>query len=352
MRQLKCKLVSEMKYIRKIPRAEEITEKYAITREQKIKREQRIEEIRDILSGKSKKKLICIGPCSADREDAILEYCLRLAKLQDKVYDKFLFIPRVYTSKPRTSGTGYKGILHRPIPECQSDNLIAGIIAVRNMHLQVIRQTGLFPADEMLYPETTYYFIDLLAYVTIGARSVEDQGHRLTASGLELPVGLKNPMSGDLATLLNSISATQFPQSMIYRGWEVETEGNPYTHAILRGYLDSSGKMCPNYHYENLCEFFDRYQKVNLKNMAVLVDCNHCNSRKRFAEQIRIAKEIHNICSTNNTLKQFVKGLMIESYIQDGSQMVGEGIYGKSITDACLGWDKTEHLVLDLYNSD
>lgn len=338
-----------MQFVRRLPEVDEIKEEYSLNEAQRKKRENRIKEIRDILSGASAKKIICIGPCSADREDAVLEYMIRLAELQEKVKDRFLFIPRVYTSKPRTKGTGYKGLLHRPESSHNTDDIWDGVIAVRKLHLHVIQQTGLFCADEMLYPEMIYYILDLLAYVSIGARSVENQGHRLIASGLNLPVGMKNPTNGDLSILINSISAAQSPQQMIYRGWEVKNEGNPMAHGVLRGYTDILGKMHPNYHYEDLCEFYDLYQKNNLDNMSVLIDCNHCNSGKKYDHQIRIAKEVFYLCSNNAPLNRFVKGVMIESYLEDGAQLPGGGFYGKSITDACLGWEKTEKLILEIY---
>ncbi len=337
-----------MRFIEKAPDIEEIVAEYALSEVMKKKRAERIQETQNILSGKSDKKIICIGPCSADREDAVVDYCIRLAKLQEKVIDRFLIIPRVYTGKPRTTGEGYKGMLHRPKAENQHENLIKGIIASRKMHLHVINQTGMFAADEMLYPEVTYYWLDLLGYTAIGARSVENQGHRMAASGFDVPVGMKNSMSGDLHTLLNSVLAAQRPQTMLFRGWEAETEGNAYAHAILRGFQNSEGKMCPNYHYESLCELYDLYHEMNLTNMAVLIDCNHCNSGKHYDEQIRISKEVFHTCAQNRELNSMIKGLMIESYIEDGQQMIGEGCYGKSITDPCIGWKKTEGLILQL----
>lgn len=343
-------MVIFMKFVRKLPDVNELKKDYALSSEQNKRRKDCISEINTILANRINRKIICVGPCSADREDAVIEYVLHLAKLQEKVKDKFLIIPRVYTAKPRTKGVGYKGLVHRPELHCTEDDLWEGLIAVRKMHLHVIQETGMYCADEMLYPEMIYYILDLLAYVAIGARSVEDQSHRLTASGLELPVGMKNPTSGDLKVLLNSISAAQVPQTMIYRGWEVKTEGNCYTHAILRGYTDKSEKVHPNYHYEDLCEFYDMYQKQNLKNMSLIIDCNHCNSNKRYEQQVRIAKEVMQTCNNDRAINSFVKGLMIESYLEDGCQMFGQGIYGKSITDACLGLEKTINLIMYLYN--
>lgn len=338
-----------MKFVQKLPNAEELREKFPLTQRQMEKRKEIISQLQAILEGKSRKKIICIGPCSADREDSVLEYMERLAKLQIKVEDRFIFIPRIYTSKPRTSGTGYKGLLHRPESIDNMDDLYHGLIATRKMHLHVIQQTGMFGADEMLYPEAHIYISDLLSYTAVGARSVENQQHRMVASGLDMPVGMKNPTSGDTEVMLNAIVAAQSKQALMYHGWECYTEGNQYAHAILRGFVDLSGKSQSNYHYDNLCDLHDEYQKKNLKNLSVIIDCNHSNSRKRYDEQIRIAKEVMNLCKQNKDIDFFVKGLMIESYLEDGCQMIGNGIYGKSITDPCLGWNKTERLILDLY---
>jgi 3-deoxy-7-phosphoheptulonate synthase len=337
-----------MKLIRKLPEAEELFEKYALTEEQKINRINRINEIQNVLSSEDGRKLLIVGPCSADREDAILDYMGRLAKLQEEVQDCFLIVPRVYTSKPRTNGTGYKGLLHSPLASDTQEDMLEGVIAVRKLHLHVIQNTGLFAADEMLYPESTYYIKDLLAYVAVGARSVEDQLHRMTASGIEIPVGLKNPTGGDTTALLNSVMAAQRPQRMIFRGWETYMEGNPYAHAILRGYVDKNGKMYPNYHYEHLRDFYDDYQKFQLKNNAVIVDCNHCNSGKNYELQIRIAKEVMGLCKDEVVFDKFIKGFMIESYLVDGKQLVGGGVYGQSLTDGCLGWEKTVRLIKTL----
>lgn len=337
-----------MQFVRKLPDVNEIKEEYSLTPDQQKKRGERIQEICNVLDGNDSRKLLCIGPCSADREDAVVDYMLRLAHLEERVRDKFVIIPRIYTSKPRTKGTGYKGLLHSQPLSHKSDDLWEGVIAVRKMHLHVIQATGLFGADEMLYPEMLYYILDLLSYVAVGARSVEDQGHRLTASGINVPVGMKNPTNGDMITQINSIIAAQSAQSMIYRGWEVKTEGNPYAHAILRGFTDLAGEVHPNYHYEDLCKLHDLYAKENLQGMSVVVDCNHGNSAKRYDHQPRIAKEVIQSCRLDSNLNSFVRGLMIESYIEDGAQMVGQEIYGKSITDACLGWDKTERLILEL----
>lgn len=336
-----------MKYMHKLPDADELLEMYQLTPEQKDARETKIKEVQHILTGRDNRKILLIGPCSADREDAVVEYMLRLARLQEIVSDRFVIIPRVYTSKPRTNGMGYKGLIHNP-GSANEDDLMDGVIATRKMHLHVIQKTGFYCVDEMLYPESIYYILDLLAYAAVGARSVEDQAHRMTASGLQIPVGMKNPMSGDTTSLLNAISAAQHSHSMMYRGWDVRTEGNPYAHAIFRGFVNNNGKACPNYHYEDLCEFHDKYQEFNLKNMALIIDCNHSNSGKRYAEQVRIAKEVCNICKVYKDINRLVKGLMIESYIEDGNQLPGSGVYGKSITDGCLGWEKTQELILEL----
>ena len=336
-----------MKFLKKLPDAEILKEKYSLSDALKLKRKNIISEIKLILKGKSNKKILCIGPCSADNEDAVLTYVYKLAKIAGETKDKLVIVPRIYTSKPRTTGTGYKGLLHRPLVN-NIDQISAGIIAMRKLHLHVIQETEMVTADEMLYPEATYYIEDLLGYIAIGARSVENQQHRLVASGVNVPVGMKNPTSGDLDVLLNAITAAQAPQSFLYHGWECSSEGNSYTHAILRGYVDSFGNSHPNYHYENLSELHDLYIKRNLKNMGVIVDCNHSNSNKHYDEQIRISKDVLQTCSYSKELNKFVKGLMIESYLEDGSQMIDEGVFGKSITDPCLGWNKTEKLIYEI----
>ena len=337
-----------MIFKKKLPSVEELISEYPLSEKLKGKRLQRTMEIKKILSGKDSRKILFVGPCSADREDAILDFMQKLAALDEKVKENLLIIPRVYTSKPRTRGIGYKGILHRPNPVAEHDDLLAGVIATRKMHLKVIQETGLFAVDELLYPESLYYISDLLAYVAVGARSVEDQLHRLFASGLTVPVGMKNPMNGDLNVLLNSIDAAQNPQSLIFQGWEVETKGNEYAHAILRGRVDFHNVSHPNYHYEDLCFFHDLYQKRDLKNMSTIVDCNHGNSNKQPDEQVRIAKEVMNLCGSYKGLNSFIKGFMIESYLEDGCQLIGGNVYGKSITDPCLGWMKTEKLIYEL----
>lgn len=337
-----------MIFLEKLPDVNELHDKYSLTNEQKNKRNDYLNQIQNVLSGQDTRKILIIGPCSADREDAVLDYCNRLAKLSEKVKNVFVVIPRVYTSKPRTNGTGYKGLLHDPNLSGKPDNLLSGIEAVRRIHLRVIQETGMYGADEMLYPESMYYISDLLSYAAVGARSVEDQAHRMTASGINVPVGMKNPTSGSVEVMLNSILAAQKKHRMIYRGWEVETEGNAYAHGIMRGYVDTTGKNHPNYHYEELCDCYDEYIKKNLKNMGVIIDCNHSNSGKRYDEQIRIANDVAHTCRQHAPINNFVKGLMIESYIEDGNQLYGGQVYGKSITDACLGWNKTEKLILTL----
>lgn len=336
-----------MRFFRKLPDAEELKCRLSLDHAQKEARIQRIREIQKILEGKSEKKILCAGPCSADYEPAVSDYAERLAKVSEKVSEKFLIIPRVYTSKPRSRGVGYKGLLHKP-DTMSEDNLCAGIEAMRRLHLQIIRQTGLFCLDEILYPEATYYIEDLLVYGAVGARSVENQQHRMVASGMDFAVGMKNPTSGDNEVLLNAITAAQSRQSFIYHGWECQSEGNPYAHGILRGYTDNGGRVHSNYHYEELAELHDAYVKRNLKNIGVIIDCNHCNSRKNYDEQIRISKDVLKLCRNYPGMNRFVKGFMIESYLKDGAQMVGENIYGKSITDPCLGWEKTERLIYEL----
>ena len=337
----------DMKFFRKLPVPKELKEQFpADERIVKIKQE-RDPEIRRIFEGKSDKLLLIIGPCSADREDAVLDYLTRLSKVQEKVKDKIMIIPRVYTNKPRTTGGGYKGLVHQPDPEKKPD-MLQGIIAVRELHQRAILESGLTCADEMLYPENHRYVSDLLSYVAIGARSVEDQQHRLTASGVGIPVGMKNPTGGDLSVMMNSITAAQGQHVFLYRGWEVQSLGNPYAHALLRGYVDKHGKTYSNYHYEDLNELFELYQESSLKNPGVIIDTNHANSGKHYLEQIRIAKEVMHSCHLSKDIRGLVKGLMIESYIEAGNQPVGGGCYGKSITDPCLGWEKSERLIYEI----
>ena len=336
-----------MKWNRKLPTPEEIKTQFPLRADLKEKKTQRDQEIEKIFTGKDDRLILIIGPCSADREDAVLEYIHRLCPVQEKVKDKLLLIPRIYTNKPRTTGDGYKGMLHQPDPTEKSD-MTRGLLAIRDLHSRTFAETGFTCADEMLYPENHAYLDDLLAYVTVGARSVENQQHRLTASGLGLPVGMKNPTSGDISVMLNSITAAQHPHVFEYRGWEVETTGNPLAHAILRGSVDSDGKNIPNYHYEDLMKLYERYQKKGLQNMGVIVDANHSNSGKQYLEQVRICKEVMHSCRHSTEIKSMVRGFMVESYLEDGSQKIGDGCYGKSITDPCLGWDKTERLIYDL----
>ena len=338
-----------MEFIGAIPSPEEIKRKYPLPEELAAKKEIFDNELRDIFSGKSKKIVLIIGPCSADNEKALLDYCTRLREVQDKVYDKIIIVPRVYTNKPRTTGDGYKGMLHQPDPTKKAD-MLQGLIAIRNAHLDVILKTGFFCADEMLYPENWLYLSDLLSYVAVGARSVENQQHRLVASGMDVPIGMKNPTSGDYSVMLNSITAAQHSHTFIYRSWEVESFGNPYSHAILRGYVNKHGQSLPNYHYEDLIRLYHDYKDKNLENMAVIIDANHANSNKQYLQQIRICKEVLHSMRHSDEINSMVKGFMIESYIEDGSQKIEEGIYGKSITDPCLGWDKTEKLILDIYD--
>lgn len=334
-------------FVRKLPVPSEIKEQYPVPEAAARIKIERDKEIKDVFTGNSDKFLVIIGPCSADNEEAVLDYTMRLAKVQEKVKDKLILIPRVYTNKPRTTGTGYKGMLHQPDPEKKPD-LLGGLIAIRKMHIDVISQTGLTPADEMLYPENYWFLSDVLSYVAVGARSVEDQQHRLTASGIDVPAGMKNPTSGDFSVMLNSVVAAQARQTFIYRNWEVNTPGNPLTHTILRGAVNKHGQCIPNYHYEDLNRLFQMYSKRDLANPAVVVDANHSNSNKQFKEQIRITKEVLHSCNHSTDIKSFVKGVMIESYIEEGNQKVGEGVYGKSITDPCLGWNDSERLIYEI----
>lgn len=342
--------MSSMEFVRKMPLPQEIKRDYPVGNEiQDIKRT-RDREIADVLAGKDNRLLLIIGPCSADREDAVLEYMIRLAETNRQVKEKLLIIPRVYTNKPRTKGVGYKGMLHQPDPEKKED-LLAGIIAIRQLHIRVVQETGFTCAEEMLYPANYSYLSDLLGYVAVGARSVENQEHRLVASGLGIAVGMKNPTAGDISVMMNSIAAAQSPQEFIYRTWEVRTSGNPLAHAILRGYVDSFGRSHPNYHYENLQNLLELYQESGLANPAVIVDTNHSNSGKKYMEQIRICKDVMHSRRHNPEISSLVKGLMVESYLVDGAQKVGSGVYGQSITDPCLGWEKSRELILYLADS-
>ncbi len=339
--------MNNMEFKRKLPIPKDIKEMFPITEEFKKIKKERDKEIKDILSGRSSKFMLIIGPCSADNEEAVLDYISRLKPVQEKVKDKIFIVPRVYTNKPRTTGKGYKGLLHQPDPNMNED-MLKGIIAVRETHIRALKETGFTCADEMLYPEQHRYLSDLLSYVAVGARSVEDQMHRLTASGLSIAVGMKNPTSGDFSVMMNSLVAAQSSHTFIYRNWEVTSKGNPYAHAILRGYVNKRGQSLPNYHYEDLITVCDMYHKEDLENPAIVVDTNHANSGKNYLEQIRISKEVIHSMRYNDDIRKMVKGLMIESYIEDGCQAIGENFYGKSITDPCLGWEKTERLIYDL----
>ncbi len=337
----------DMIFDRKLPIPMETKEMYPLSPALAAIVRERATQLRYIIAGQSHKLLLIIGPCSADNEDSVLEYIRRLRNVQDRVQDRIFIVPRIYTNKPRTTGDGYMGMLHQPDPDEKPD-LFKGIVAIRELHMRVLSETGFSCADEMLYPENHKYLDDVLAYVTVGARSVEDQQHRLTASGVGIPVGMKNPTGGSIDVLLNSITAAQHPHSFIYRGWQAHSPGNPYAHAILRGYVDKHGRMVPNYHYENLLQLSEAYAERCLSNPAVIVDTNHANSGKQFLEQIRIAREVMESRKASGDIRTLVKGLMIESYLEDGAQDVGGGRFGKSITDPCLGWEKTERLIYEL----
>lgn len=336
-----------MNFIRKLPIPQELKKQFSLPEKLVAVKKSRDAEIQKVFTGESNKKLLIIGPCSADREDAVLDYTARLARVQEDVKDKLIIIPRIYTNKPRTTGEGYKGMVHQPDPE-KDEDMLKGLISIRELHTRAIEQTGLTCADEMLYPENHRYLSDLLSYVAVGARSVENQQHRLTASGLDIPVGMKNPTGGDLSVMMNSLVAAQASHVFLYRGWEVKSAGNPLAHAILRGAVDPLGRTLPNYHYEDLMGLYELYQKKNLANPAVVVDANHCNSGKKYMEQIRICNEVLHSCRHSSEIASIVKGFMIESYIEDGAQKIGEGVYGKSITDPCLGWEKSEKLIYDI----
>jgi 3-deoxy-7-phosphoheptulonate synthase len=336
-----------MEFERKLAIPMEVKERFPVTAEMEAVVEKRQAALQAIFRGEDERLLLVIGPCSADREDSVLDYLGRLRTVADKVQDKLFIVPRIYTNKPRTTGDGYKGLLHQPDPTGRPD-LYQGIISTRSLHMRAVRDFGFSCADEMLYPENHRYLNDLLGYVAVGARSVENQQHRLTASGLNIPVGMKNPVSGSIPVLMNSIEAAQSGHTFLYRGWEVSTKGNPLAHAILRGFENNHSQHMPNYHYEDLQLLFDMYQQKGFENPAVIVDTNHCNSGKQPFEQPRIVKEVLSSCRYNSDIHKLVKGFMIESYIEDGSQKIGENIYGKSITDPCLGWAKTEKLVYDI----
>ena len=336
-----------MEFKRKLPTPQPIRDMYPVSPELARQKQANDRAVRDVLTGEDDRLMLLIGPCSADREDAVLDYVTRLRGLQEKVKDKILLVPRVYSNKPRTTGDGYKGMLHQPDPSKKPD-MLEGIIAIRRLHTRAVQETGFACADEMLYPENYRYLSDILGYVAVGARSVENQQHRLVASGIDVPVGMKNPTGGDLSVMMNSIYAAMGDHTFLYRGWEVETAGNPYAHAIMRGYVNEKGDSRPNYHYEDLVQLHELYAEKGIKTPACIVDCNHANSGKQYLEQIRIAKEVLHSKRHSNDINALVKGMMIESYIEDGNQKISEGTYGKSITDACLGWEKSEKLVLEL----
>ena len=336
-----------MNFQRKLPIPKKVKKEFPLTERMIQVKAQRDAEIKAVFEGTSDKFILVIGPCSADHSEPVMEYISRLRRIEDQVSDKIIMIPRIYTNKPRTTGQGYKGMLHQPDPDAKPD-LYKGIIAIRELHMAALRDYDFSCADEMLYPENYRYLSDLLSYVAVGARSVENQQHRLTASGIEVPVGMKNPTGGDLNVMMNSIMAAQASHTFLYRGWEVTSDGNPYAHSILRGFLDYTGRSTSNYHYEDLLRVQELYEKTGLQNPAVIVDTNHNNSGKQYLEQIRIAKDIVYSRSQNEDIKHLVKGLMIESYLEDGAQGVHEHTFGKSITDPCLGWEKTEQLIFDI----
>ncbi len=336
-----------LEFKRKLPTLQEIKAMYPIDDTLAERKKETDRTLKNIFEGKDDRLLLVIGPCSADREDAVLDYISRLTAVQEKVKDKIVIVPRIYTNKPRTTGDGYKGMLHQPDPH-ESENMLKGLIAIRKLHIKALQETGFSCADEMLYPENHVYLSDVLSYVAVGARSVENQFHRLTASGLDIPVGMKNPTSGDLAVMMNSIRAAQHPHTFVYTGWEVNSKGNTLAHAILRGSVDRYGQTIPNYHYEDLQTLCQMYAQTGLANPAVIVDTNHSNSAKKYDEQPRIAKEIMHSTRCDKDIYKLVKGLMIESYIEDGAQSPDGGVYGKSITDPCLGWEKTERLIFEL----
>ncbi len=337
----------DMQFFRKLPTPKEVKEMYPVSEKVEKLKEERDEALRRILTGEDNRLLLVIGPCSADNEEAVLDYIGRLKRVQEKVEDKIFIVPRIYTNKPRTIGTGYKGMLHQPDPNKDPD-MFKGILAIRSVHLRAAEELGFTCADEMLYPENHRYMSDILSYVAVGARSSEDQQHRLTASGVGIPVGMKNPTGGDLNVMVNSIIAAQNSHVFLYRGWEVKSAGNPLAHAILRGSVDKHGNNRANYHYEDLMLTRELCEEKHVKNPAIVVDVNHSNSGKKYLEQVRISKDVLHSCRISSDIRQIVKGLMIESYIEDGRQGESDGCYGKSITDPCLGWEKSERLILDL----
>lgn len=334
-------------YLREMPTVKEILQTMPLSVNMKKLKQRRDEEIRAVFERRSDKFLLIIGPCSADNEDAVCDYVTRLARVQEEVKDKIIVIPRIYTNKPRTTGEGYKGMVHQPRPT-EEPNMVKGLKAIRKMHIRALEECHLPAADEMLYPGNYPYLEDLLSYVAVGARSVENQLHRLTVSGLDVPAGMKNPTSGDIEVMLNSVQAAQMPHVFVYNGWEVRTTGNSLAHCILRGGVDKYGMNIPNYHYEDLIRVAEAYKKRNLMNPAIIIDTNHANSNKRYHEQPRIAKEVMRSREHSRTLRNMIVGLMIESYLVEGSQKIGENIYGKSITDPCLGWEDSERLIKDI----
>ena len=340
-------LTMSFKFLNQMPTPEEIKRDYPLSQELALLKAQRDQMINDIITGKDDRFLLIIGPCSADNEDSVCDYVSRLTKVQEDVKDKIVIVPRIYTNKPRTNGTGYKGIASQPNPE-KAPNMIEGTIAVRKMHIRAISESGLTCADEMLYPDNWGYVEDLLSYVAIGARSVEDQEHRLTVSGFDVAAGMKNPTSGDFGVMLNSVYAAQQSHHFVHRGYEVETTGNPYAHVILRGAVSKHGNVVANYHYEDLMRLYEKYQKMDVVNPAAIIDTNHSNSGKKYKEQIRIANEVLQSRNHTTELHKLVKGLMIESYIEEGAQSIGDGVYGKSITDPCLGWEDSKRLIYDI----
>ncbi|MBU3100049.1 MULTISPECIES: 3-deoxy-7-phosphoheptulonate synthase [Clostridium] len=336
-----------IKYIKKMTTSKEIMEEMPLSNKIKEIKKNRDAEIRKVFENKSDKFLLIVGPCSADNEDSVCEYIGKLAKVQEKVKDSIIIIPRIYTNKPRTTGEGYKGMASQPDPN-KAPDMDAGLRAIRKLHLKALSEYHMPAADEMLYPENYTYLSDLLSYHAVGARSVENQQHRFTVSGIDMPVGMKNPTGGDLTVMLNSIKAAQGAHTFIYSGWQVETSGNPLAHAVLRGAVDSYGKNIPNYHYEDLINIAKEYEKQKFLNPSIIVDTNHANSMKLYKEQPRIAREVLMSRKDDSLLKKMIKGFMIESYIVEGKQDVGSGTYGKSITDACLGWEETEKLIYNI----
>ncbi len=334
-------------FFKQLPSPEEIKQQYGLSQSATQAKQTRDKMVRDVITGASDKFLVIIGPCSADNEDSVCDYISRLSRVQEKVADRLVIIPRIYTNKPRTTGEGYKGIAHQPDPEKRPD-MLAGLIAMRKMHIRALEESGLSSADEMLYPENWPYVEDLLSYVAIGARSVEDQHHRLTVSGFDIPAGMKNPTSGDFSVMLNSVYAGQHPHHFVFRGYEVGTTGNPLTHVVLRGAVNKRGVCIPNYHYEDLERLIQMYDKMDLQNPAAIIDSNHSNSNKQYEQQIRIVKEVMHNRKISPEIRSIVKGVMIESYIEPGCQKVGEHVYGKSITDPCLGWEESEQLIYQI----